>query len=390
LIRRLISIGCVACLFCAFPITLLSQSDRPVASSTATDFVDFWAAARLLLDGRNPFSPAEVLELQQSVGMSEAKPLLMWNPPWTLSIILPFGALDYHASQFAWMLLHVFSILVAAQKLWVVYGNSEKKSYLPWIIALTFVPAWFVLIIGQISPLVLLGIVGFLYFEKKQKSFFAGASLVLVSIKPHLVYLFWIGLIVWIWKKRRWHIVLGAFTAGVIATAIPLIIDPLVYVQFIDMYRFPGRSTPFELPAPSLGSLLTLYVPHGKFPIQFLPPLAGTLWFLSYWQHYKESWNWPEQIPLMILVSMTFGFYAWTYDYVLMLPAVFDGFDRVRSANSQWHRSSPVLFYGCTNVVYLIAKLFITTDLYYFWLAPAFLFAYTVLVARAATKVLPA
>lgn len=368
-------------------MTALGESENPTDSSTTTDFVDFWAAARLLLNGGNPFSPVEVLELQQSVGMREAKPLLMWNPPWTLSIILPFGALDYQTSQFVWMLLHIFAILLAAQKLWVVYSHSEKKSYLPWIIALTFVPAWFVLIIGQISPLVLLGIVGFIYFEKKQKSFFAGASLVLVSIKPHLVYLFWIGLIAWIWNKRRWRIVLGAFTAGVIAAAIPAIIDPLVYVQFIDMYRFPGRSTPFELPAPSLGSLLMLYVPHGSLPIQFLPPLAGTLWFSFYWQRHKENWSWPEQIPVMILVSMTFGFYAWTYDFVLMLPAVFDGFHRFRSANCQWYRSSSVLFYGCTNAIYLIAKLFITTDLYYFWLAPAFLVAYTVLVARPATEV---
>jgi hypothetical protein len=51
------------------------------------------------------------------------------------------------------------------------------------------------------------------------------------------------------WKQRRWRAAFGAIVAGLIVAGIPMIIDPAVYFQFIDMYRFPGRSTPFELPA---------------------------------------------------------------------------------------------------------------------------------------------
>jgi hypothetical protein len=117
---------------------------------------------------------------------------------------------------------------------------------------------------GNISPLILLGIIGFLYFEKRNQLFLAGASTAIVSVKAHLLYLFWVGFILWIWKHRRWRVAFGAITAGLVAAVIPVIFDPWVYYEFIHMYRFPGRSTPFELPAPSLGSLLTLYLPHGK------------------------------------------------------------------------------------------------------------------------------
>lgn len=367
----------IICLFCVLDWSpAFAESHGASGTGAVTDFVDFWAASRLLINGGNPFSPAEVLALQRSVGFGESKPLLMWNPPWTLSFVLPFGAMDFRLSQFFWLLLHVFVIVLSAQKLWAIYSQTARKSYLPWIAAFTFIPTWLVLIVGQISPLILLGIVGFLHFERKNQLFLAGVSTAIVSVKPHLIYLFWVGLILWIWKQRRWRVAFGAIVAGLIVTIIPVIIDPAVYYEFFDMYRFPGRSTPFELPAPSLGSLLTLYVPHGNVPIQFLPPLLGTLWFLWHWRNHKENWNWSERFPMIILVSLTLSAYAWTYDQVILLPAVIHGLAIVNRQSSPWYKNGLVLLYGGINGCYFVSKLFVTTDVYYFWLAPAFLLTY--------------
>ena len=367
----------IICLGCGLDLSMVIASSH-VSSSTGvpTDFVDFWAASRLLVNGGNPFSPAEVLQLQQSVGYREPKPLLMWNPPWTLSFVLPIGFLDYGLSQFVWLLLQVFILLLSAQRLWAIYSPTARQPYLPWIAAFTFVPTLMVLIIGQITPLVLLGIVGFLYFERNDHLFWAGVSTTLISIKPHLVYLFWIGLILWVWQQRRWRVAYGAILAGIIIAIIPAMIDPAIYFQFIEMYRFPGRSTPLELPAPSIGSFLTQYVPHGNFPIQFLPPLLGSLWFLWHWHKHKEHWNWSEQIPLMILVSLAFSPYAWTYDQVILLPAVIHGFVMVKRQTGSWYKSGLGLSYVGANGCYLAGKVLVTTDAYYFWLAPAFLLIY--------------
>lgn len=354
----------------------LAEANAGESAGFVTDYVVFWAAARLLLTGGNPFSPVEVFELQRLVGLTEPKPLLMWNPPWTLSIALPFGAMEFRTSQFLWLLLHVFFILGSAQKLWSIYNRSEQKSYLPWIAALTLIPTWFVLILGQISPLILVGIVGFLHFEKKKNYFLAGIATVLISVKPHLLYLFWPAMMLWIWKHKRWRVAVAASLGGLVVGAIPAIIDPAVYSQFIEMYRNPGRTTPFELPAPSLGSLLTLYMPHRDVPIQFLPPLVGTLWFLWHWQRQKANWDWAEQIPILILVSLTLSAYAWTYDYVILLPAVVHGLAIVHRQSSPWYGNKVVLLYGAINACYFISKLFVTIDIYYFWLAPAFLLTY--------------
>jgi len=379
----------IICLGCVLHWSIVfAESHRAFGTGVMTDFVDFWAASRLLINGGDPFSPAEVLELQQSVGYLEPKPLLMWNPPWTLSFILPIGVLDYGLSQFVWLLLHVFFILLSAQKLWAIYSPTARQAYLPWIAAFTFVPTLMVLIIGQITPLVLLGIVGFLYFERKNQLFLAGVSTTIISIKPHLIYLFWIGVILWVWNQRRWPVAYGAIVAGIIVAVIPALIDPAVYFQFIEMYRFPGRSTPLELPAPSIGSFLALYFPHGNLPIQFLPPLLGSLWFLWHWHKYKDHWNWSEQIPLMILVSLAFSSYAWTYDQVILLPAVIHGFVMVKRQSDSWYKSGLGLLYLGANGCYFAGKVFVTTDSYYFWLAPVFLLIYlgVSIVSRSSTS----
>ena len=57
------------------------------------DSLQYWAAARLLIMCGNPYSTDEMLELQRSVGWHDPFPLMMWNPPWTLSIVLPLANL---------------------------------------------------------------------------------------------------------------------------------------------------------------------------------------------------------------------------------------------------------------------------------------------------------
>jgi glycosyl transferase family 87 len=369
-----IALGLMFSLLAVAPV--YAGSSEPIGAASVTDFVVFWAPARLLLANKNPFSPIEVVNLQKQVGLAENQPLLMWNPPWTLSFILPFGVLEFSTGHFTWLLTHLLFILVSARKLWAIYVRSAEDSYMPWIITFTLVPTSLVLIIGQITPLILLGIVGFIYFERKNQLFLAGASTALLAVKPHLIYLFWIGLALWMIRQIRWQVAFGALVAVSFVAAIPALIDPAIYSEFIEMYRNPGRTTPFELPAPSLGSLLKLYMPYGTLPLQFLPPVLATLWFLWHWSRYKDCWDWAEQMPLLLLVSLTMSAYAWTYDHVIVLPAVIQAFAIVRNKTQLWYKNPFVLLYCGINLAYIISKLLITTDIYYFWLAPAFLLTY--------------
>ena len=67
------------------------------------DYVEYWAAGRLNLEGANPYSKATLLPLQQSAGRELATvddAVMMWNPPWTLSFVMPLGALPARLGQF--------------------------------------------------------------------------------------------------------------------------------------------------------------------------------------------------------------------------------------------------------------------------------------------------
>lgn len=58
-----------------------SELIRSTKSYRINDFIEYWASARLLLTGNNPYSLSELSSLQKSVGWNHDKPLIMWNPP---------------------------------------------------------------------------------------------------------------------------------------------------------------------------------------------------------------------------------------------------------------------------------------------------------------------
>ena len=169
------------------------------------DFVEYWAAGRLNARGENPYDAAKLLPLEKEAGRTALSvdsagnetAVMMWNPPWTLTVVMPLGLLDARLGQLLWLVLHLGVIVFCADWAWRYYQGPASYRWLAWALALTFVPTLIVLRAGQIGPLILLGIVGFLHFERKGRLFLAGAACVLIAVKPHLVFLFWIALGLW-------------------------------------------------------------------------------------------------------------------------------------------------------------------------------------------------
>lgn len=62
----------------------VAQAIEISASRDPGDFIEYWASARLLVNGANPYSPEEMLSLQRAITPDRIHPLLTWNPPWTL------------------------------------------------------------------------------------------------------------------------------------------------------------------------------------------------------------------------------------------------------------------------------------------------------------------
>jgi hypothetical protein len=349
------------------------------------DFPEYWAAAKLLLSGGNPYSPAELLHVQREIGWSQSVPLIMWNPPWTLSFTLPFGLVDYETAQFAWFLLHILVVFVGSLLLWQVYDGDPRKTRYAWLSVLTFAPTYFVLLLGQIGPLILLGLIGFLIFFQKRAWGLAGVSMTLVSLKPHLLYLLWLALFLWIVNERQWKLLAGLIAAGAIFVSIPLALNPAIYSQYIQLIGAGDVLRPLDWATPSLGTTLGELLAIRGMWIRWLPSVAGGLWFLWYWSRHAATWDWIFELPLVLLVSVATASFAWTFDHIVLLPAVIQS--AVWMANSEKKRQQRLVIgiHVAFAAILLVAKVFVRNDFWYFWVAPAFLLFYLYVRASVGT-----
>ena len=133
------------------------------------DFVEYYAAGRLNAFGQNPYDGNLLLDLERKAGRDTDEPVMMWNPPWTLTLAMPVGLIEPSSARVAqlfWLAVSLVLVIGCSDRLWMEYGGSASKRWVSWILALTFMPTLFVLQAGQIGPFILLGITGFLVAER--------------------------------------------------------------------------------------------------------------------------------------------------------------------------------------------------------------------------------
>src|SRR5260370_25913272 len=172
------------------------------------DFVEYWAAGHLNASGQNPYNPELMAKVEREVRPYLVQEVMMWNPPWTLTLVMPLGLLACHWAHLIWLILSLTILLVGSDFLWRFYGGIPRYRGISWFIALSFTPTLLVLEMGQITPLILLGLIGFLFFERNGRYSLAGACLALAAIKPHLIYLAGFAILFWTVERRRWSILM--------------------------------------------------------------------------------------------------------------------------------------------------------------------------------------
>jgi hypothetical protein len=344
------------------------------------DFVEYWAAGRLNAHGDNPYDGTKLLPLEREAGRASIPvdssgnetPVMMWNPPWTLPVVMPFGLLDARLSQLLWLLVHLGVIVFCADWAWRYYQGPKDYRWLAWALAFTFVPTFMVLRAGQIGPLILLGIVGFLHFERQGRYFLAGAACVLIAIKPHLVFLFWIALALCSLDARRWSILVGGILTGLAATSIALFCNPSVCQQY--WYAL-THHPPEEWVSLTLGSILRLLLGENRFWLQFVPTIPALIWFGWYWRKHRANWNWGQQMPLLVLVSFLTTFYgAWPFDLVILLLPVVQA--AVWTVQEPRLRVPALVVYLAIDLLALALNLAGVTSIWFIWMTPALLVGY--------------
>ena len=117
--KRTIVLTAVLSLLCGCVVWMApSQLQPEVTPRLVDDFSQYWAAGRLNLSGRNPYSPVDIYEQQLAIQPQKDRPTMMWNPPWTLAVTMPVGMMPYVSARLLWLVIQLVIIIGCIVGLW--------------------------------------------------------------------------------------------------------------------------------------------------------------------------------------------------------------------------------------------------------------------------------
>jgi len=314
-IRRFRFSDILALLIIALMLGVLLVVGMAAASALPVqDLAQYWAGAHLVTS--NPYSQELVSSFERSHAVTtEGTPMVMRNPPQALLLVLPLRFLNYRVAFGLWDLLSIVLVAACAR---AAYGLvSNRSSLSPALISLLFGPTAALLMLGQIVIFVLLGVTLFFLLIERRKDWLAGAALFLVIPKPHLLLLFIAAVVLWAVHQRRWQVLSSAVITTTIASALILLLNPHVFMQYLAFARDFSRET---TPYPNLGGLL--YTMTGRHVVAYVPTLAAVAWLAVYWTRNRQAWDWKTHGITVLMVSIAFSYYSFAFDQIVMIPAL--------------------------------------------------------------------
>lgn len=291
--------------------------------SSLADFVEYWTAASLFLDGSNPYDAGNVLEFQRRLGWGQELPLMMWNPPHTLALFLPFALLPFEVARAVWIVFCATALLLSADWLWRFYGGKREQRWIPWVMVFLFVPVTIGLAMAQLGVVFLPAVTLFLWATHKQRWEIAGTALLLLAMKPHLFGALFLFVLLWVFQKKSravliiWAAVVLISVLGALSWWRPSLLFNYLQASTSDVV------SPFRYVTPTTGALLRLLMPSASPILTFIPTLLGGIVSLSLWRSWKSRFSWDRHLPAILTLSVVSAPFYWLWDAaILFLPMV--------------------------------------------------------------------
>ena len=367
-------------ILCSFILIRIAPTLSNAKYLPSDDFVQFWAGGRLNIHHENPFDLKKIEQLQITAG-GEPSGLytisILLNPPWAITLAMPFGLLYYSISRFSWLISSTLIILLSTLILWRIYNGKPNQRWLALLVVFIFAPTISVLEVGQITIIILFGITGFLYYSiVSRNDWLAGAFLAIASIKPQVAYLFWIALLLWIIHEHRWFLFFSTSLYVFLLLVVTWLFNPHVLEQYFEMLQTYQIS---EWANPTIGAYLRFFwFGIDKFWLQFLPSIIGCAWIIYYWIRHQRSWNWKDELPILLIISQITSPYSWTYDQVILIPAILQATIWITYDWKRWLTIFVAIYYITISILDLLLHQKLS-DFWFIWMAPAFLILYLII-----------
>jgi hypothetical protein len=283
----------------------------PPDPQRATDFMAFWAAAKLVWQGSAELAyNAQAVSLASGVA-GAALPPSFYPPPY-LFITAPLGMLDY---QTAYLVFVPTSMALLAFFFVIVF---RAQAGLALLLILAFGGLWQLLHYGQNSGWIAL--LYLLVFSSLQAgSSRGGVALGLAIIKPHLGVLAPVHLLL----TRQWRLLLVTCLTAIILIALTtLALSPQIWPAYAEGARYPiERMSNFSMN--NIYAPISLYAGLRRLGLDGLSAIlihAGfALAMLWVWLRLVARLHPAHSFALLPLVTLLVLPHAYAYDSVLLL-----------------------------------------------------------------------
>jgi alpha-1,2-mannosyltransferase len=184
------------------------------------DFDSFWRSARAMLEGRNIYDTGvELVNL---------------NPPvWTV-LISPLGSLEPLTAYRVFVLVSL--VVVIGYLAWTVEELRLRPGWTAVGVAMLLLssPLLATLALGQVYPVLALGLVVSWMEDRRGRQEVSGAALgLVVALKPSLL-----PVLLWPLVRRRWRAVVAALVAGGVATLVGVVmLGPEATLDYVGVLR---------------------------------------------------------------------------------------------------------------------------------------------------------
>nr|MBC7243929.1 DUF2029 domain-containing protein [Chloroflexota bacterium] len=234
-----------------------------------------------------------------------------------------------------------------------------RRILIPLGLGLYFGPSLVTISLGQISGLLLIGLVVSACWLHNGRDKLAGAALFLTTIKPQVTYFVLLLVVLWVIHHRRWRVFWGMAAALGVSLIILWVIFPRwvsAYFHLVNGHAF------FQYSTSTIGGLV--YMLLGTNLLRF----AGILLLFSIpcMLRMADSYGWLTAMNVALLVSVPLAPYGFTFDQVVLVPAV------VQLATWLWRGELPIRWTwrigGALVLIYTVLFAMLTIrSLYYHW-----------------------
>jgi len=347
------------------------------------DFTAYWAAVYLLHEGQSPYDQPAMMAVQQTLVSSNGYVITAWNPPTLFVFLLPLGWLSFLAAKSVWVAANVIMLFAIAAMLARLYLPPRPRVVVAFCVFVVLFPQALIgVVMGQVTFLVVFGLVACLTLIKHDQWFWAGFALILTTIKPHMVILAVVYILLYALYRRRWQLWLGLLSAGLFCMLILFLFRPEWIMDLAGILHI----APVNWATPTIGGFVSYF--HITEILRYLfvvfLPLA---WFLS---RPQSTMSVLASVALLTVLTVPTTFFGWSYDQtILTIPiAQLFGWLAVSSRNTTKIAGTAMIL--LITILTWTHHIFTTNDVYYVWIPLTWATVYFVYFITRESRVKPA